>query len=180
VSEQARPEVPGDRHPGDRRRDPHPLLELAAAAVVVALDQVTKIAVRGGMQVGQSRPLVPGVLYLTYVHNTGAAFGLMPDRQMIFIVTSLALSALFLWLLLSGRLTGALSRGAVALVLGGSIGNLIDRLVVGRVTDFLDVRFWPVFNVADSAIVVGACLLALAAFVLPKSSGETAATTETG
>lgn len=133
----------------------------AIAAGVLVLDQLTKYMVRVALEVGEVRPFIPGVLDLTYVRNVGAAFGIFPGRQPIFIATSLVV--LFVvwaywrrshpdqWPLVC----------ALALVTAGGAGNLIDRVVLGRVTDFLSAAFvdFPVFNVADSAITVGVAIL---------------------
>jgi signal peptidase II len=158
-------------------RTPGPGSAFAGAALIVALDQITKLAVRGAMHAGQSMTLIPGALYLTYVRNTGAAFGLLPDRQVLFMAASLAIISLLSWLLVTHRLHSLLARIACVFALGGAAGNLIDRLMVGRVTDFLDVRIWPVFNVADSAIVFGACLLVLSVFMAPTVRRRVAETT---
>jgi signal peptidase II len=112
--------------------------------------------------VGESSP-VTGWLYLTHVHNTGAAFGIFQGQSFPLTLVGLVgvcvllLYAFFLYRRLP-FLNNALSEVALGLILGGTIGNLIDRLRLGYVTDFIDFRFWPAFNVADSAIVVGAIM----------------------
>ena len=104
-------------------------------------------------------PLLPPVLHLTYVQNTGAAFGLFKGQQLLFIGVSVAVIAWIVWELRRGRSFGGTALWACGLILGGAIGNLIDRLRLGYVIDFLDLRVWPVFNVGDSAITVGVALL---------------------
>ena len=143
------------------------------AALTVVADQVTKIAITTSLTPGRSVPLIPSVLHLTYVQNTGAAFGLFKGMTPVFIVLSVVVAA---WILTElyrvnrdqrGRSPSA--RGgltpsrmwAFALILGGAVGNLIDRLWHGHVVDFIDVRVWPVFNIADSAITIGVVLLLL-------------------
>ena len=129
------------------------------AAAIVALDQFTKQLCVERLAPGASIPVLPPVLSLTLVHNTGAAFGLFKGQQTLFMGLSLIVIA---WI---GRelLIRPLRRTAVlwgcALILGGAVGNLIDRLRMGSVIDFIDLRVWPVFNVADSAITIGVILL---------------------
>ncbi|MDD2444069.1 MAG: signal peptidase II [Desulfotomaculaceae bacterium] len=139
-----------------------------AAATFIA-DQVSKAAVRVLMYQGESIPVAPPVFYITYIMNPGAAFGLLANRTPFFIAVGI--------LLVAGVLIGykKLPKGnnllkyGLALLLGGALGNLADRLRYGRVVDFLDFRVWPVFNLADIAIVAGVCLLA---WELIKGSGN--------
>ncbi|MEW6221155.1 MAG: signal peptidase II [Thermodesulfobacteriota bacterium] len=143
------------------------------AAGVVGLDQLTKIMVLAGLPVGGRRPIIPGFFDLVHARNTGAAFSLLageasPWRQAFFVAVALvALVVLGIWYrqLAAGE---RLTRLAIALVAGGAVGNLIDRLRLGQVVDFLDVflgqAHWPAFNIADSAITVGVGLLFLAQF----------------
>lgn len=149
------PQQPPSAVPGSR------LPLFAVALTVVLIDQITKLAVRGLMSPSRSIPIVPHVLYLTYVRNAGAAFGLLPGRQLFFFATTGAVIGFIIAYGLRARPTDRLLMLALGLELGGAVGNLIDRAVFGRVTDFLDVRFWPVFNVADSSIVVGLALIAI-------------------
>ena len=128
-------------------------------ALTVLCDQLTKWAVSILLVPGQSVPLLPSVLHLTYVQNTGAAFGLLKGMTALFIVLSVAVAV---WIVLELRSNHPCPRGkawALALILGGAVGNLIDRVWHGHVIDFIDVRVWPVFNVADSAITIGVALL---------------------
>ncbi len=108
------------------------------------------------MHPGQSLPVIEGFFHFTYVRNTGAAFGLMPGQQTLFIVTTVLVLfaiALYWWRTRPNSLVLTLALG---MVVGGAIGNLIDRTVFGRVTDFFDFLVFPVFNIADIGIVVGA------------------------
>ena len=127
--------------------------------LILALDQASKFAVYFSMAQGETVPLLPPVLYLTCVYNTGAAFGLFANQTTLLIILTLALTA---GLILGYRLLPLeriLVRYGAALIIGGALGNLLDRVRLGFVVDFLDLRFWPVFNLADAAIVVGAGLL---------------------
>ena len=155
------------------------LLFLALAALVVVLDQVTKRLAEDRLRSQRSVPVLDDILRLTYVENRGAAFGLLQDQTTFFVFVGIlvigVIAASYRYLPRSGfRLHLALG-----LQLGGAIGNLIDRIRQGYVVDFVDFGYrsnwWPVFNVADSAIVIGVCLLALNA-LSPSSNEETART----
>jgi len=130
------------------------------AAIIVGLDLLTKTLIREQVAKGDSIPVLPGVLHVTHVTNTGGAFGVFAGYSWLFIcmVAVVCLAAALYVLVAGGRLPAALGLG-VGLAFGGAGGNLIDRVVRGCVTDFLDIRVWPVFNLADMAIVSGACLL---------------------
>ncbi|MFH1031277.1 MAG: signal peptidase II [Chloroflexota bacterium] len=135
--------------------------------LVVAADQLTKFWVRAhplGETIYQF-----GFLRITRIQNTGAAFGLFPNYSFILTVVDFIAIALILVILLWSRfsfLNKRLSKLALGLILGGTIGNLLDRLRFGSVTDFIDVGFWPVFNIADSALTVGIIILAYSLFRL--------------
>lgn len=144
--------------------------ELALLLAVVGLDQATKAAVARSLEPHDAIPLVDGLLSLTHVRNRGAAFGLLADWDLPYqsaLLSFLSLGALVAIGLYFARLpAGArLPRVALALVLGGAIGNLIDRVRFGYVLDFIHVYWrehqWPDFNVADSAITIGVSLLVL-------------------
>lgn len=141
------------RRAGQARR-----LAIVSGAVLI-LDQLTKLAVQRSFAPGDSIPLLSPVLSLTYVQNTGAAFGLFRGQQMLFIVLAAAIGAWIVREVLVGPPPGAAAAWAFPLILGGSLGNLMDRVRFGHVVDFIDVHVWPVFNVADSAITVGVALL---------------------
>ena len=140
------------------------------ALAIVLVDQVTKAIVLRSMRLGQSIPIVPGYLDLTFVLNPGAAFSFLatlPEsiRNPFFIAISVA-AAILIILYRARHLRGnRLASVSLGLVLGGAVGNLIDRLRFGVVVDFVDAHVhqyhWPVFNVADSAISVGVTLLLL-------------------
>lgn len=144
--------------------------ELGAMAVIVIIDQLTKLAVRKSLVLGESHNIIPGLLDLTHVQNTGAAFGLLnsvdfPYKALVMItVAAFALVAIAAY----GTQLGfhdRLARFGLALILGGAFGNLIDRAIAGYVVDFVDVywgeaHFWA-FNVADAAITLGAILVLL-------------------
>jgi signal peptidase II len=134
---------------------------IATALIALAVDQISKSMVRAAMVEQQSVRLIPHLIHLTYVRNVGAAFGLFPGRQPVFILTSLmvlfAIAAFW-------RRTHPVQWPvviALGLVTAGAVGNLIDRSILGYVTDFFEFGFFefPVFNVADSCIFVGVVIL---------------------
>ena len=132
-----------------------------ALAALIAADQALKLAVRSTFAPGQSAPLLPPVVYLTYVQNTGMAFGLFRGFPYVFVALAVVVAAWIVRELASSHDRDPWTRWALVLVLGGAIGNLIDRVRLGFVTDFIDLRVWPVFNLADSCITVGVALLVL-------------------
>ena len=131
--------------------------------VVLAADQLTKHALISSFHPGQSLPLIHGVLHLTYVQNTGAAFGLLKGQQLLFIGLALLVLAWIIREMLTKAVIPPAMEWGCSLILGGAVGNLIDRLRWGYVVDFIDVRIWPVFNIGDSAITIGVALLMLQA-----------------
>ena len=143
---------------------------LGIALIVVLFDQISKITMSRLLAFGQSEP-VTSFFNLVMVYNKGAAFSFLADQQgwqrYLFVGISLAASLLIIWMLKRNP-SQRLFCWALALILGGAIGNLIDRLAYGHVIDFLDVYFygwhWPAFNVADSAITIGAGLFILDEF----------------
>ncbi|MBI4322852.1 MAG: signal peptidase II [Candidatus Omnitrophica bacterium] len=128
-------------------------------ALTLAGDQATKLLVCASLDPADSLPLIPSVLHLTYVQNTGVAFGLWRGYSNVVVLGSVVIAAWVLMELLQRRDRRWPVPLGLSLILGGALGNLIDRVRVGYVIDFLDVRVWPVFNVADSAISVGVGLL---------------------
>ncbi|CEP69486.1 Peptidase A8, signal peptidase II [Moorella glycerini] len=132
---------------------------LLLVALVLGIDQLSKYIIRANFRPNESLPVINSVFHLTYVNNPGAAFGLLAYKTPVFIGVTLLVAVIILVayrFLPPGRI---LLRLALALMLGGALGNLIDRLRFGYVVDFLDFRIWPVFNLADMAIVSGVILL---------------------
>ena len=148
------------------------LLVYVVAGGVVVLDQVAKWLVLRAMPAGESWPVLGPYLSITLRYNPGAAFSLFPSAT-----TALAIIAILTIVLIAtygirlARADGVISAG-LALALGGAIGNLLDRLRLGHVVDFVDVHFWPVFNIADIAITGGAILIVIA-LVRRHRHGET-------
>ena len=141
------------------------LLFFLVTAGVILLDQVTKILALQYLAPAGSYPLWENVLHLTYVENTGAAFGMLQDHRWVFLVIStVALSGMIVYMFLN-KTKHPLETTAVAFIVGGGIGNMIDRLARGFVVDFVDVKcipYWKyIFNVADIFVCVGCGLFVL-------------------
>ncbi len=130
------------------------------AAVVVVADQLTKVWIRSFLAYGHSVP-EDGPVRLTHIENSGAAFGIMANQGILITITAIAGIAALLLYYRYPVFNIPSFQVALGMALGGAVGNLIDRIRFGRVTDFIDFRVWPIFNLADSAIVVGMGLLGL-------------------
>jgi len=150
------------------------LLLVSLLGLVLCLDQSTKLYVHNTFVLHESRPVIAAFFHLTYVRNPGAAFGLLARQQETFlrvffpIVTVLAIGVLLAYFI-RVPYQRTLALWGIGLILGGAVGNGIDRFWLGEVIDFLDFHWhntyhWPAFNVADSAICVGVGLLLLDAF----------------
>ncbi len=143
------------------------------ALLVVVADQLSKLWIRSNLLVGQSLFEV-GIFQIIHIQNTGAVFGLFQDQSFaLAIVAIVGIAFLLVYALIiyprffpSDNLLG---KSALGLILGGTIGNLIDRLRFGGVTDFISIGIWPAFNIADSAIVVGAILFAYSLLLLARA-----------
>lgn len=139
-------------------------LFLGCAGGVLALDQLTKWLVSARLLLGEPVSVLGDVVRLTLVHNRGAAFGLFPGSRVPFIIVSVLAIAVVLYLFQRDAYRSGLSRILLGGILGGALGNLIDRARLGYVVDFIEVGVgslkWPVFNVADSAVTLGVIFLA--------------------
>lgn len=145
------------------------ILLVSLAGLVIVLDQITKLLITGWLEIHQTIQMIPNFLSLTYVRNTGAAFGLLsraPEsfRIPFFIIIPLIALTIIILIFKKTRETEVLMITSLSLILGGAIGNFIDRVRFGYVVDFVDLHWfnkyhWPAFNVADTAIVIGVTLL---------------------
>jgi signal peptidase II len=150
--------------PEERRSVPLRFSALIALAVVL-VDQATKILVDTTLSPGSAVPVVEGFFRLVYVRNSGAAFGLLRNSGVPFVLISIAASILVLLYLFIISPRRTLGRHALALILGGAVGNMVDRIFrSGEVVDFIEIGIsqrlrWPAFNVADIAVTVGVALL---------------------
>ena len=134
------------------------------ALLVVAADQLSKLWIRSNLAIGQSLPET-GFFRLTHISNTGAIFGLFQNQSFVLTIVAVVGIAILLFLAFFvyrhlPLLNSMLNRIALGLILGGAVGNLVDRLRFGSVTDFIGIGIWPSFNIADSAIVVGVIIFA--------------------
>jgi len=139
------------------------LLYIGIVFIGIALDQLTKwLAVRFLMPI-DTCPLIRGVLHLTYVENRGAAFGMLANNRWVFLIVSTIAILAMVFYLFSGLSEGRLAGISLAMLISGGIGNMIDRIALGYVVDFIDFRLinFAVFNGADSFVCVGAGLLVL-------------------
>lgn len=150
-------------------------------AAVILLDQLTKLLVVHGIAIGEEIPIVPGLFQLTHWENTGAAFSMFADstspwRTFGLIAFSVIACIVVFYLLWKHGPALDTSSVSLCLILGGALGNLWDRLAKATVTDFLDFyvgeHHWPPFNVADSAIVVGAALLIITILFTPRQQSR--------
>lgn len=132
------------------------------AILIVAIDQWSKYVVQAGMTPGLSIPIIPNMFHITYILNPGAAFGLLENQRIFFIIVAaiMLLAAIYFYPRIPAKCF--MLKSGLGLLAGGASGNLIDRIKTGYVVDFFDFRIWPVFNVADIAIVCGVFLIILA------------------
>jgi signal peptidase II len=126
--------------------------------IILSLDQLTKFLVSKNLELNNSIPIIKGVFSLTLVHNRGAAFGIFKNQFYLFIFSSIV-AVILIYSILKKNKRNNFYSFSLSLILGGALGNLIDRAFLGYVVDFLDFRIWPVFNIADSAITIGALSL---------------------
>jgi len=154
-------------------------LLLATAAVVYLADRLTKAWIVANVDVGEQIPVIGNLVQIWHTENEGAAFGLLPGGGVLFLLVGFVTLAVIAWVHFSGRLRGPLGAVLLGLVLGGTLGNLTDRLVDGSVTDFVSVGIgsvrWPTFNVADSSVVVGIIGLVLYLSILDRRAATRAA-----
>ena len=133
---------------------------------IVALDQWSKWMIKTSYNLYQSEPIIEGFFYFTYVTNDGMAFGLsFPGGKTILLIVTLILTGVIMWMLWKEKNGHNLIRYGLTLILAGAIGNMIDRILYGKVVDFLDIMIgnfnWYIFNVADSAVTSGMILFIL-------------------
>lgn len=139
------------------------VLYLAIFFAIIILDQISKFMITSSFSVGQGTEIIKGVLDFVYVRNEGAAFGMLQGARVFFIVVTLAAVAAAIIYIIKARPASPLERTALAFISGGAIGNFIDRVVLGYVRDFISAAFidFPVFNIADCFVCIGAGLYIL-------------------
>ena len=139
--------------------------------VVLIVDQLTKQLITRTMEIGQSSRVIRNFLYITYHRNSGAAFGILQGQMLFFyVITAIAVIAIILWMIKLDFKKEPILAISLALILGGALGNLIDRVMYQAVIDFIHTIWWgnsfPIFNVADIALVCGAFLMAIDVLIL--------------
>ena len=132
--------------------------------LIVVVDQLSKAYIQSNMYLGESIPILQDIFHITYILNPGAAFGLFADQTFFFIGLAVLMVAAAIWFYPAIKKESAWMQAGIGLLLGGAVGNLIDRVLIGKVVDFFDFRIWPIFNIADICIVCGAFLIAVASF----------------
>ncbi|MFH0738909.1 MAG: signal peptidase II [Candidatus Omnitrophota bacterium] len=137
------------------------MMILIIISAIFFFDQLTKILASKLLVLNHSLPLIKGIIYLTLVHNRGAAFGIFKNQLWLFIFCAFfAIALIYVELKADKGARPFIYKLALGLICAGALGNLTDRILYGYVVDFLDLRIWPVFNIADSSVTVGAVLLA--------------------
>jgi signal peptidase II len=146
---------------------------LFASAIMVLADQISKTVIRSTMTLYESITVIPGFFHITYITNDGMAFGInFPFGIYIFSGISIIFTIMLFWYLWTIKEEGIVIRSGIGLILAGAIGNLIDRLLLGEVVDFLDFMIgdlhWYVFNLADSFVTIGMGIILYDSIVLEK------------
>lgn len=133
---------------------------IVLSTFIFLADRLLKILVFSNLNIGDSIPLIPGVVHITPVENTGVAFGLLEnlDPSVFILITFVSIFLVIIYFFVKNP-SSFLVISALSIICGGALGNLFDRFFYGHVLDFIDLRIWPVFNIADAAISIGAVLL---------------------
>ena len=140
----------------------------------VCLDQIIKYIVAGNMALYQTIPVIEDIFHITYIHNTGAAFSMMEGMSnLLVLIPAVMIAAAVIYMFIKRKTGHPLMLASVALIAGGGIGNLIDRIALGYVVDYLDFRVFPIFNLADICVCTGCGLLILyVLFIDGKQNGK--------
>ncbi len=150
-----------------------------AAMLALILDQFTKHIIVANFQPGESRIFIPHIVYWTFVQNTHGAFGLFGDSPFVLVGMAIVVLAVFWFAFREAAVKSIVVQIAFGGIVGGAIGNIVDRFHYHFVVDFIDLRWWPVFNVADSCITVGVALLILTSLKREQTATPAQPTTET-
>lgn len=127
---------------------------------IIIADQFIKYLIVNNMFLGQSIPLITDILHLTYILNSGAAFGILENQRLFFIFIAIILIFAIVYFRIKILHLSKLFQLGIAMLFSGAIGNMIDRIFIGKVVDYIDFRVWPIFNLADIAIVCG-CIIVI-------------------
>lgn len=140
------------------------LIALAAIILLIAVDQITKLLISSNFEVGESIHVINGLLDFTYVQNKGAAFGMFSNQRWVFMILTTVLIAAIIAIWVKGYITHITGKVSAILLVAGGIGNMIDRLLLGYVVDFIDISplfNFAVFNVADCCVTIGVVFVAI-------------------
>ena len=144
--------------------------------IFIIIDQVSKIIVVNNLTNNKSIEVIKSFFYLTYTNNKGAAFSILTGRRILLILVAFIVIGVLIYYVRKNKIEGKVNKIALSLVIGGSIGNLIDRILRGAVIDFIDVKIFgynfPIFNLADTFIVIGVFLLIIEMFRKEHKNGN--------
>lgn len=132
----------------------------ALIAAILLVDQFSKFLILKYLGLNATYVVIKGIFSITPTLNTGGGFGILPDQTFLFILISIITIIFIIYTLLSRKLKGKIFVYSISMILAGALGNLVDRLRLGAVIDFIDFKVWPVFNIADSSITIGVIILA--------------------
>ena len=132
----------------------------ALIAAILLVDQFSKFLILKYLGLNATYVVIKGIFSITPTLNTGGGFGILPDLTFLFILISILTIIFIIYTLLSRKLKGKIFVYSISMILAGALGNLVDRLRLGAVIDFIDFKVWPVFNIADSSITIGVIVLA--------------------
>lgn len=135
------------------------MITVITALLLFAADQAAKAAVQYFMQLGETVPVIPHIFHLTYILNPGAAFGILEYQRIFFLGIVVILFAVYFWFRNRIPAHPVYFSIGIGLLLGGALGNAVDRWRLAGVVDFFDFRIWPIFNIADAGICVGVALI---------------------
>lgn len=144
---------------------------LLLALAIIVIDQLSKIYIQDHMVIGMSVPVIQDVFHITYILNPGAAFGLLEHQTAFFVVIAICMCLAAIYFYPQIPRDRQLLRFGMGLMVGGAIGNVIDRINTGYVVDFFDFRIWPIFNIADIGIVCGVGCIIFSIIYLYKEDG---------
>lgn len=147
-------------------------LMIISISLLFFVDQLTKYLIKSHLDLFQSIPIIPGILYFTRAHNTGGVFGILPGQTLFFAIGTAIILALLILSLFFIQYT-PMQRLAAIFLISGALGNLFDRVYYGYVTDFLDIKIWPIFNLADTYVVIGVFFFLLHEFLQHRASRGT-------
>ena len=131
------------------------LLIFLVAFLIILTDQIAKLIIKNSLALNQSIPVVNNIFHITYILNFGAGFGILQQQRLLLILISIIVIGVILYSIRKINEKETALQIIAGMLLGGTIGNLTDRIIYGNVIDFLDFRIWPIFNIADSAVTIG-------------------------